>query len=75
MRDLCSSSLVLPAEARHDAEEQNDPRPRMSCLAIGIGTALGTLLEQFGSGKYGVCAVTTSTPAVAHMIRSARDEH
>lgn len=31
--------LVLLAEARHDAEQQNDSRPRMLCLTIGIGSA------------------------------------
>src|SRR5579862_9774945 len=45
--------LVLAAEARHDAEQQNDSRPRMLCPAIGIGTAVDTLLEQFSRRKHG----------------------
>jgi hypothetical protein len=49
-----SLCLVMPADARHDAEQQNDSRPRMLCLVIGIGTAADTLLEQFSRRKHGV---------------------
>ena len=51
---LRSECRFLHAETRHDAEDQNDSRPRMSCLAIGIGTAAKTLLEQFSRRKHGV---------------------
>lgn len=44
--------LVLPAEARHDTEQQDDSRPRMSCIAIG--PAAEPLLEQFGRRKHGI---------------------
>ena len=39
--------------AYRQAEQQNDSRPRMLCLTVGIGTAADTLLEQFSRRKHG----------------------
>src|ERR1700730_4503838 len=69
--------LVLPAEVRLDAEQQNDSRPRMSCLAIGIGTVADTLLEQFSRRKHEYVEKTTTVGVIvnARVLSPARDEY
>src|SRR5450631_193877 len=51
----------------------------MSCLAIRIGTAVDTLLEQFSRREHGGCGETTAPPgapvAREEVCSSARNEH